>query len=84
MKLNGKHLVLIVLVIVFVSGCQGISHPVILISKEYKPQIRSWLEAVESDFEFINHPLSGPIVRRFIDAVRHYHEQAIVSWPDLH
>ena len=54
MKLNVKTIILIVLVSVLFTGCQKTPQPMILISKEYKPQIRSWLEEIDDDFEFVN------------------------------
>jgi len=54
MKLNVKLHMLIVLVVVLFSACQKAQQPVILISKDYKPQIRSWLEEVDENFEFVN------------------------------
>jgi putative glutamine amidotransferase len=54
MRLNVKSIALIVLVSVLFTGCQKTPQPIILISKEYKPQIRSWLEEIDDDIEFIN------------------------------
>jgi putative glutamine amidotransferase len=54
MKLNDRFVILIVLAMVLFSGCQKAPQPVILISREYKPQIRSWLEEIDDNFEFVN------------------------------
>ncbi len=68
MKLNVKVLALIVLGVVLFTGCKKTPQPVILISKEYKPQIRSWLEKVDDNLEFVNmYPVGADSIQYFLE-----------------
>jgi len=81
MKLNVKFLMLIVLVGILFSACQRTQLPIILISKEYKPQIRSWLEEVDDNYEFVNMYTAGA------DSVQYFLEKSsgilISGGPDV-
>ena len=54
MKSNAKSIAFIVSIALLFSGCQKEPLPLILISKDYKPQIKLWLEEVDDGFEFVN------------------------------